>query len=116
MASLLVALELGGIDLVLGDLGGEGAAGDAGDGRRTADVPPRLAQRLAEVALLEGGDHLFQLLRQRPRQIDGERRLAGRPAGQVGGQVLRPDEFVARRNAGQRSMAFSNSRMFPGQS
>src|SRR5262249_21969976 len=98
--SLLVALELALVDLVLGDLVGDAAPRQPADSGALAHLPARLAQGLAQVALLEGGRQLGQLLRQRPAQIDLHRALALAPSQHVGRQVTRLDDPLPRRDAG----------------
>ena len=75
----LLLLELRLVDLVEGDLVGDGAPRQAGEAGGAADVAAGPLEGPAEVALLEGGGQLGELIGQRPGQVDGE--LVAGPAG-----------------------------------
>src|SRR5262249_2040917 len=57
---------------VLGNLGADAPPGQPADLGAAADVAPRLAQRLADVLLLDAGHRLLEQFRQRPVQVDVE--------------------------------------------
>ena len=76
---------------------------------------PRALQGPAQVAFLEGGRQLAQLLGERPRQVDVQRALprpgfGSRSDGRFSGRITPPRAVTQ-----ARSMAFSSCRMFPGQ-
>src|SRR3954447_5593470 len=96
----LLLLELRLVDLVVGDLVGDGAPRQAGEAGGAADVAAGPLEGAAEVALLEGGGQLGELIGQRPGQVDGEL-VAGRAGLEdLRGEVLRPDHVVPRGHAG----------------
>src|ERR1043166_4855456 len=95
-----IAFEKRLVDFVLRDLFGDAAAGQAADLGAAADVSAAFLECPLQIAFLETGGQLGELLRERPGQIDlhGNARLD--PIANLRRKGLGPDRVVAARDTG----------------
>src|SRR5262249_11643068 len=98
--TLILFLELGLIDLIEGDLVGDGPARQPGEPGRPADVAAGALQGAAGVALLEAGGQLVELVGQGAREVDRELDLGPARLEDLGREVLRTNHVVARGHGG----------------